>query len=83
MDLIDYSEKFYDIVYDFRNFSSKLEIPDIDFIPISILMGIILQAIQRRQMYQGSSLLYSLENLHISSDNNYIDSRFTKTSYVL
>ena len=40
MDLIDYSEKkFYDIVYDFRNFSSKLEIPDIDFIPISALNG--------------------------------------------
>ena len=40
MDLVDYSEEVYDtIVSDFKAFASKLEINDIQFIPISALKG--------------------------------------------
>ena len=40
MDLVDYDEKVYEkIVSDFKAFSSKLEIKDIQFVPISALVG--------------------------------------------
>jgi sulfate adenylyltransferase subunit 1 (EFTu-like GTPase family) len=40
MDLVDYSqESFEKIKKDFKDFSSKLDIPDIRFIPISALLG--------------------------------------------
>ena len=40
MDLVEYSQKVYDtIVSDFKAFASKLEINDIQFIPISALNG--------------------------------------------
>ena len=40
MDLVEYSEDVYNkIVSDFKAFASKLEINDIQFIPISALKG--------------------------------------------
>jgi sulfate adenylyltransferase subunit 1 (EFTu-like GTPase family) len=40
MDLVDYDEKVYDkIVEDYKAFSSKLEVFDIQFVPISALNG--------------------------------------------
>jgi len=78
MDLIDYSQEVYDqIVEDFKAFSSKLEIKDVQFIPISALAGDnVVHRSKKMDWYEGSTLMYHLETVHISSDYNHIDCRF-------
>ena len=78
MDLVDYKEEVFDeIVQDFETFSHKLDIPDIHYIPISALKGDnVVHKSQNMDWYDGSTLLYVLENVHIASDMNYVDCRF-------
>ena len=78
MDLVDYQETvFQKIKKDFESFSSKLDITDIRFIPISALNGDnVVNRSEKMSWYEGSTLLYTLENLHIGSDYNHIDCRF-------
>lgn len=78
MDLVDYSQEVYDkIVNDYKIFASKLEAKDIHFIPISALKGDnVVERSENMDWYEGSTLLYLLENVHIGSDNNLIDCRF-------
>ncbi len=78
MDLVDYSEEvFNQIVEDYKSFSSKLEIKDIQFVPISALKGDnVVERSTNMDWYGGSTLLYLLENVHIASDLNHIDGRF-------
>lgn len=78
MDLVDFSEKVYeDIVAQFESFSSKLYVKDIQFLPISALLGDnVVNRSEHMDWYKGAPLLYSLETLHISSDLNKIDARF-------
>ncbi|MBL8005900.1 MAG: sulfate adenylyltransferase subunit CysN [Ignavibacteria bacterium] len=78
MDLVNYDREIYDkIVSDYKAFASKLEVKDIQFIPISALMGDnVVDRSERMDWYDGSTLLYNLENVHIASDNNHIDCRF-------
>ncbi|MDQ3019861.1 MAG: sulfate adenylyltransferase subunit CysN [Bacteroidota bacterium] len=78
MDLVDYSQEVYDkIVNDYKIFASKLEVKDIHFIPISALAGDnVVERSDKMDWYEGSTLLYLLENVHIGSDNNHIDCRF-------
>ena len=78
MDLVDYQEPvFQKIKKDFESFSSKLDITDIRFIPISALNGDnVVNRSEKMSWYEGSTLLYTLENLHIGSDYNHIDCRF-------
>ncbi len=78
MDLVDYSEEIYTkIREDFEKFSSKLRIPDIRYIPISALKGDnVVDRGDNMSWYQGSPLLYTLENVHIGDDYNHVDSRF-------
>mgnify|MGYP001361800791 CR=1 FL=1 len=78
MDLVDYSEDiFNEIKLDYNKFSSRLNIKDVRFIPISALKGdnIVKQSINI-PWYSGGTLLHELENVHISSDLNHIDCRF-------
>ena len=84
MDLVDYSEDVYNkIVSDFKAFSSKLEINDIKFIPISALAGDnVVNKSENMDWYQGSTLIYNLETVHISSDYNHIDCRFPIQSVI-
>ena len=84
MDLIDYDEKIFDkIVSDFKAFSSKLEIKDIQFIPISALKGDnVVNRSKNMHWYEGSTLMYHLENVHISSDYNHVDCRFPVQSVI-
>jgi len=84
MDLVDYSEAVYDtIVSDFKAFASKLEINDIQFIPISALKGDnVVNKSEHMDWYQGSTLMYHLETVHISSDHNHIDCRFPVQSVI-
>ena len=84
MDLVDYSETVYDgIVSDFTAFSSKLGINDIQYIPISALNGDnVVNRSEHMDWYQGSTLMYHLETVHISSDHNLIDCRFPIQSVI-
>jgi len=84
MDLVDYKEDvFNQIVHDFRSFSSKLNIKDIQFIPISALYGDnVVEKSKNMEWYQGSTMLYHLETVHISSDYNHIDCRFPIQSVI-
>ncbi|MEX0997471.1 MAG: GTP-binding protein [Flavobacteriaceae bacterium] len=78
MDLVNYSEETYTkIVAHFEEFSSKLDVKDVRFIPISALDGDnVVNRSKNMDWYQGSPLLHTLETLHISSDINKIDARF-------
>ena len=78
MDLVDYNEDVYNkIKEDFDDFSSKLEIQDIHYMPISALKGDnVVDKSNNMPWYQGSTLLYTLENVHITSDFNFVDCRF-------
>jgi sulfate adenylyltransferase subunit 1 len=78
MDLVDYSEAVYDkIVDDYKAFSSKLEVSDIQFVPISALLGDnVVNRSNNMDWYRGATLLHMLESAHIESDHNHIDSRF-------
>ncbi|MBW2961529.1 sulfate adenylyltransferase subunit 1 [Mesonia aestuariivivens] len=78
MDLVEYSEEIYnDIVSQFEEFSSKLLIQDVRYIPISALLGDnVVNRSNNMKWYQGSPLLHELETVHISSDINKVDARF-------
>jgi len=78
MDLVDYNEEAYEnIKEDFEKFAAKLDVKDVHFIPISALKGDnVVHRSERMGWYDGSTLMYYLENVHIASDYNFIDSRF-------
>ena len=78
MDLVDFSEEnFNSIVSQFEEFSSKLLVKDVRFIPISALLGDnVVNRSEKMEWHQGGTLLNILETLHISSDINKIDGRF-------
>lgn len=78
MDLVDYSEDAYNkVINQFEEFSSKLLVQDIRFIPISALNGDnVVNRSKNMDWYQGAPLLHTLETMHISSDINKVDARF-------
>jgi sulfate adenylyltransferase subunit 1 len=78
MDLVDYSEEAYNkVVEQYSEFSSKLGIKDIRFIPISALKGDnVVNKSENMPWYEGGTLLHTLEHVHISSDHNHVDCRF-------
>jgi bifunctional enzyme CysN/CysC len=78
MDLVDWDEEVFDaIVADFSGWAAKLDITDITFIPMSALMGDnVVDRSENMDWYDGPSLLYYLEHVHIASDRNLIDCRF-------
>jgi sulfate adenylyltransferase subunit 1 len=77
MDLVDWSQAvFDDIVKKFSEFASRLEVPDIKFIPISALHGDnVVDKSTHMPWYQGGALLYTLESIYIGSDANHVDAR--------
>ncbi len=78
MDLVDFSEDAYNtIIKQFEEFSSKLLVQDIRFIPISALLGDnVVNRSENMPWYQSAPLLHTLETMHISSDINKVDARF-------
>jgi sulfate adenylyltransferase subunit 1 len=78
MDLVDYSEdRFEEIKEELEAFSSKLEVNDIRFIPVSALKGDnVVNKSKNMDWYEGGTLMYELENIHISGDENHVDCRF-------
>ena len=78
MDLVDYQKEAYNnIKEDLKVFSSKLTTKDVRFIPISALKGDnVVNRSSNMDWFEGSTLLHTLENIHIASDRNHIDCRF-------
>ena len=78
MDLVDFSEEVYDKIHtEFTQFATKLNIPDLQVIPISALQGDnVVHRSEHMSWYEGSSLLHHLENVHVASDRDLVDVRF-------
>ncbi|MFN8267833.1 MAG: sulfate adenylyltransferase subunit CysN [Chitinophagales bacterium] len=78
MDLVDWDEKIFNkTVADYKAFASKLDIKDVHFLPISALKGDnVVHRSENMNWYQGPTLMYLLETIHIGSDLNHIDARF-------
>ena len=78
MDLVEWDEKTFNrIVNDYKAFASKLDIKDVHFLPISALAGDnVVNRSENMDWYQGPTLMYLLETIHIGSDLNHIDARF-------
>jgi sulfate adenylyltransferase subunit 1 len=78
MDLVDFSEETYNkVINQFEEFSSKMMVKDVRFIPISALLGDnVVNRSEHMEWYQGAPLLHTLETMHISSDINKVDARF-------
>jgi bifunctional enzyme CysN/CysC len=78
MDLVDYREDAFRAVCDeFGGWANKLDISDMTFVPISALHGDnVVDRSENMPWYQGPSLLYHLENVHVASDRNLVDARF-------
>ena len=78
MDMVDYSEEvFENIRITYETITAKLDILDIRFIPISALHGDnVVKRSTKMDWYEGPTLMFLLENIHIASDNNLVDGRF-------
>lgn len=78
MDLVDWNKEVFDsICEEYRSFVTQLDIPDINFIPLSALKGDnVVEGSPHMPWYHGKSLLEFLETVHIQSDRNFDDFRF-------
>ena len=78
MDLVDYSEPVYDqICSDYKNFVSRLDIPDLHFMPLSALHGDnVVDSTTKMPWFQGKTFMNFIETVYIGSDRNLEDFRF-------
>jgi len=78
MDLVNYEQATFDrIQKEFSSFATKLSIPDLTVIPISALKGDnVVHRSEHMPWYEGSSLMYHLDNVHVASDRDLVDTRF-------
>ncbi|MAQ94206.1 MAG: bifunctional sulfate adenylyltransferase subunit 1/adenylylsulfate kinase [Rhodothermaceae bacterium] len=78
MDLVDYSEEVFDAIVDeFSAFAGKLDLRDIDFIPVSALKGDnVVDRSENMDWYEGSTMLHHLEHVSLTGDKNLRDFRF-------
>ncbi len=77
MDQVDYSQaRFNEIVNDFTGFAARLELRDINFIPISALDGDnVVNSSENMPWHRGGTLMHYLEHVVIATDRNLIDFR--------
>ncbi len=77
MDLVNFSQSTFDkICNDYRDFSSRLDLPDLHFIPISALNGDnVVDPSPSMPWYRGNTLMNFLESVYIGSDRNLEDFR--------
>jgi sulfate adenylyltransferase large subunit len=78
MDLVGYDEAVFEQVVDeLTDWTARLDISDITFIPISALLGDnVVERSLEMAWYDGPPLLYHLEHVVIASDRNLTDVRF-------
>ena len=77
MDLVDFAEERFNAIHkEFTSFATKLTIPDLTIIPISALQGDnVVTRSQNMSWYAGPSLMHHLENVHVASDRDLVDTR--------
>lgn len=77
MDLVDFKkDTFEQIKEDYIEFTSRISLPDVRFVPISALEGDnVVNRSEKMDWYEGATLLHILENVQVATDYNYIDSR--------
>ncbi|NMD55349.1 MULTISPECIES: adenylyl-sulfate kinase [Tsukamurella] len=77
MDLVGFDRARFDAIRaEFAEFAAKLEVHDVEAIPVSALLGDnVTERSANTPWYDGPSLLYHLENVHVVSDKNLIDAR--------
>jgi sulfate adenylyltransferase subunit 1 len=78
MDLVGYSQDvFHEIVEEYKKFASKLDVQEIEFIPISALVGDnVVEKSAKMSWYEGKSLLHYLEEVKVKPNNDLNLSRF-------
>ncbi|MFT7560251.1 MAG: bifunctional enzyme CysN/CysC [Flavobacteriales bacterium] len=78
MDLMDYSEARYnEIQAEYTEFAKNLNVPDIQFVPISALKGVnVADKSELTPWYKGKGLLDLLENVPLDADDNTEITRF-------
>ncbi|WP_203336309.1 sulfate adenylyltransferase subunit CysN [Nocardioides limicola] len=78
MDLVDFSEEVFERIYaEFTQFATKLNVPDLQVIPISALQGDnVVNRSEKMPWYSGPTLMYHLEHVHVASDRDMVDVRF-------
>jgi sulfate adenylyltransferase subunit 1 len=78
MDLVGFDEAVFDAIRDdFVAFAARLDVPDLEVIPISALKGDnVVTRSASMPWYEGPSLLHHLEHVHIASDRDLRDVRF-------
>lgn len=85
MDLVDYSEDVFNkIKQEYLDFSAKLNVHDITFVPISALNGdnVVNTSDVNMPWYEGVTVLHYLENVTVSADRNLVDFRFPVQSVI-
>jgi len=78
MDLVDFSEEVFEKIHaEFTQFATKLNIPDLEVIPISALQGDnVVERSDNMKWYSGPTLMHHLEHIHVASDRDLVDVRF-------
>jgi sulfate adenylyltransferase subunit 1 len=78
MDLVDFRAEAFENIRDrFMAYAERLDGVDIQFLPISALHGDnVVEKSARMPWYQGTPLLYTLENTYVRNASNHIDPRF-------
>ncbi len=78
MDLVDYDEAAFDqVVEELTDWTARLDLGDVTFIPISALHGEnVVERSLEMAWYDGPPLLYHLEHVVIAPDRNLTDIRF-------
>jgi bifunctional enzyme CysN/CysC len=78
MDLEDYSEAVFNSIRDeYLDFTTRLNITDIQFVPLSALKGDnIVDRGDNMPWYTGPSIMTLLETIPITADRNFVDFRF-------
>jgi sulfate adenylyltransferase subunit 1 len=85
MDLVEYKEEVFERIrkdYE-QSISDKLNVKDTRFVPISALNGDnVVDRSEKMNWYEGPTLLYLLEHLHITNDRDFSDLRMA-VQYVI
>ncbi|MFB6226260.1 MAG: adenylyl-sulfate kinase [Candidatus Paceibacteria bacterium] len=84
MDLVGYSEnEFNDIKEEITGFVAKLNIQDLQYIPVSALEGdMVVKRGENMDWYNGPTVLSYLQNIAVTPDRNLVDFRLP-VQYVL
>jgi bifunctional enzyme CysN/CysC len=78
MDIVGYDQQVFERIRDdYGSFASRLDLPDVHFMPISALKGDnVVAPSPNMPWYTGSPLMPLLETVYIGSDRNMEDLRF-------